>query len=176
MQYSLGTALNYGLVREGGKEEQRGIDSIFINRVRAQSNLNTLNIARKSGVKSSNFGIADNDTGLVTIPSNFEDTMKELEEVETRENIVDTLTKDQNVSKKGRAKLIADDDKFYSSSWFIANPSKKTAESKINFSDSLKNYDGELFETKIYDGTEIKAIPFGDASSGIKSLFRVPKN
>ena len=176
MQYSLGTALNYGLVREGAKEEQRGIDSIFINRVRAQANLNTLNTARKSGVKSSNFGIADNDTGLVTIPSNFGDIMRELEEVETRENIVDTLTKDQNVSKKGRAKLIADDNKFYSSSWFIANPSEKTAESKINFSDSLKNYDGKLFETKIYGGTEIKAIPFGDASSGIKKLFRVPKN
>ena len=114
MQYSLGTALNYGLVREGAKEEQRGIDSIFINRVRAQANLNTLNTARKSGAKSSNFGIADNDTGLVTIPSNFGDIMKELEEVETRENIVNTLTKDQNVSKKGRAKLIADDSKFYS--------------------------------------------------------------
>ena len=67
MQYDLGTALNYGLVKESVKNEVFPLFQQTTNKM----NLNTLNTARSNKSSGGNFGIMNPTTGMLTIPNNY---------------------------------------------------------------------------------------------------------
>ena len=111
MDHSLREALNLGLVRQN----QKNIGDILFKNLRDKANENTFRSAQLNKTPGRNFGIADYNTGLITVPNSFPDTMAELEKVESRENIVGKLT---SGSSKDMSKIIEQDEKFYSNSWF----------------------------------------------------------
>jgi len=166
MQYDLGTALNYGLIRQGVKNE---VFPLFQHE-KNKANLNTLNTARDNQTSGGNFGVIDTNSGLLTIPNNFGDTLKQIEEVTTRDDILTKLTAGAKNSPNKSA-LIADDKRFGEAKWFVANPKKDTK--KPNWNDVVKNNEG-LFSTTLADGTELDGVPFG-SNDGIRVLFKVPK-
>lgn len=166
MQYDLGTALNYGLVKESVKDEVFPLFKQATN----QMNLNTLNTARSNKSSGGNFGIMDPASGLLTIPNSFGDTLKEIEQVASRDDIVTKLTVGA-IKSPDKSLLIADDKRFTEGKWFVANPKKDTK--KPNWDEMVKNND-DLFSTTLSDGTKLDGVPFG-TNDGIRVLFKVPK-
>ena len=167
MQYDLGTALNYGLVKESVKNEVFPLFQQATNKM----NLNTLNTARNNKSSGGNFGIIDPTTGMLTIPNTFGDTLKEIESVTTRDDIVNKLTAGA-IKSPDKSTLIADDKRFTEGKWFVANPKKKDTV-KPNWNIMVKDSD-DLFSTTLSDGTRLDGVPFG-SNDGIRVLFKVPK-
>ena len=166
MQYDLGIALNYGLVKESVKNEVFPLFQQTTNKM----NSNTLNTARSNKSSGGNFGVLDPTTGMLTIPNSFGDTLKEIESVTTRDDIVNKLTAGA-IKSPDKSALIADDKRFTEGKWFVANPKKDTK--KPNWDEMVKNSD-DLFSTTLSDGTRLDGVPFG-SNDGIRVLFKVPK-
>ena len=160
MDHSLREALNLGLVRQS----EKNVGDILFKNLRDKANENTFRSAAMNKTPGRNFGIADYRTGLITVPNSFVDTMAELEKVESRENIVETLTRG---SSKDMSKIIEDDAKFYTNSWFDIKG--KTAPS---WKAAIKNND--KISATMPSGKKMKGIPFGDESS-LSVLFRIDK-
>ena len=93
MEHSLREALNIGYARSSAIQEERNIAQVWFKNLRDQANTNTFRSAQYNKTTGRNLGVADYNTGLITIPNNFGDAMREIEAVESRENIVNTLTK-----------------------------------------------------------------------------------
>jgi hypothetical protein len=161
MDHSLREALNLGLVRQN----QKNIGDMLFKNLRDKANENTFRSAAMNKTSGRNFGIADYNTGLITVPNSFPDTMAQLEKVESRENIVEKLT---SGSTKDMSKITEEDEKFYSNSWFDIQgktaPSWKTA---------IKNNNHKITAT-MPSGKKMRGIPFGDESS-LSVLFRIDK-
>jgi hypothetical protein len=111
-----------------------------------------------------NFGIADYNTGLISDPNSFPDTMAELEKVESRSNIVRKLT---SGSSKDVSKIIAEDEKIYSNSWFDIQ-----GRSPPSWKSAIKNKD--KISAIMPSGKKMRGIAFGDESS-LSVLFRIDK-
>ena len=161
MDHSLREALNLGLVRQS----EKNVGDILFKNLRDKANENTFRSAQLNKTPGRNFGIADYNTGLITVPNSFVDTMAELEKVESRENIVGKLT---SGSSKDMSKIIEQDEKFYSNSWFDIQG--RTAPS---WKSAIKNNNHKINAT-MPSGKKIRGIPFGDESS-LSVLFRIDK-
>ena len=171
MDYSLREALNIGVARQGAAQEQKNIGDLLFKNLRDKANINTLRAARDNKIGSS-YGIADYDTGLLTVPGNSENTFRELEKVTDKYDIARKLTKGYPVDSD---KIAESGDKFYSGQWFVINPSDRT--SKPNWDDAVDENREDVFKTKL-PGVErrTKGIKFGsEEDRGIKVLFRIPK-
>ena len=160
MDHSLREALNLGLVRQN----QKNVGDILFKNLRDKANDNTFRSAQLNKTPGRNFGIADYNTGLITVPNSFVDTMVELEKIENRSNIVGKLT---SGSTKDMSKIIEEDGKFYSNSWFDIQG--KTAPS---WKAAIKNND--KISATMPSGKKMRGIPFGDESS-LSVLFRIDK-
>ena len=170
MEHSLREALNIGYARTSAIQEERNIAQVWFKNLRDQANTNTFRSAQYNKTTGRNFGIADFSTGLITIPNSFADAMSEIEAVEERENIVDTLL----IGKKKDTKrgVESDDTKFYSNSWL--NIGGKSDSSKQSWDDVLKLNKRNIIKTELPSGQEIRGIPFGSENS-LKVLFKTDK-
>ena len=112
-----------------------------------------------------NFGIADYNTGLITVPNSFPAAMAEIEQVETRENIVNTLTRG---TTKDVSKIIEEDGRFYSNTWFDIQGRKSPS-----WKSAIKNND--KLDITLPSGKNIRGIPFGNEETSISVLFRIDK-
>ena len=90
--------------------------------------------------------------------------MAELEKIESRENIVGKLT---SGSSKDVSKIIAEDGKFYSNSWFDIQ-----GRSPPSWKSAIKNND--KISATMPNGRKMRGIPFGNESS-LSVLFRIDK-
>ena len=170
MEHSLREALNIGYARSSAIQEERNIAQIWFKNLRDQANTNTFRSAQYNKTKGRNLGVADFKTGLITIPNNFGDTMREIEQVESRENIVDTLLIGKK--KDTRRGVESSDSKFYSNSWL--NIGGKSDSSKQSWDDVLKLNKRNIIKTELPSGQQVRGIPFGDESS-LKVLFKTDK-
>ena len=167
MDHSLREALNIGYARTAAAEEERNIAQIWFKNLRDQANTNTFRSAQYNKTTGRNLGIADYNTGLITIPNNFGDTMREIEKVESRENIVNTLTKGKS---RDNTKTIENDDKFYSNKWLDMKGNRPIP----TWDNAIFQNRSKTVKTQLPSGKEVRGIPFGDESS-LKVLFKIDK-
>jgi hypothetical protein len=160
MDHSLREAVNLGLVRQS----EKNVADILFKNLRDKANENIFRSAQLNKTSGRNFGIADYNTGLITVPNSFPETMAELEKIEGRSNIVGKLT---SGSSKDMSKIIEEDSKFYSNSWFDIQG--RTAPS---WRAAIKNND--KISATMPSGKKMRGIPFGDESS-LSVLFRIDK-
>jgi hypothetical protein len=171
MQHNLQTASALGAMREGVREEQKGIDRIFLKRVINKSNENTLNVASKSNIGSS-FGVADLNTGLLSVHPNTSETFRDIETVTTKLDIAERLTRSYTADPD---KLSRGGKKFYSGQWFVINPTKNTPDTRPTWDRALITNKEDTLKTTLPDGSRVKGIKFGSEETGIKVLFRLDK-
>ena len=86
MDYSLREAVNLGLVRQ----KQKNIGDMLFKSFRDKASENTFKSAQFNKTTGRNLGIADYNTGLITVPNSFPQTMAELEKVESRDSKINT--------------------------------------------------------------------------------------
>jgi hypothetical protein len=163
MDHSLREALNIGLVRQN----QKNIGDMLFKNLRDKANNNTFKSAELNKTSGRNFGIADYNTGLITVPNSFPAAMAEIEKVETRENIVNTLT---SGTKKDLSKIIDEDARFYSNSWFDIKGNQNRSPS---WNRAIRKH--STIDTTLPSGKNVKGILFGNQETGLSVLFRIDK-
>ena len=163
MDHSLREALNLGLVRQN----QKNIGDMLFKNLRDKVNENTLKTSKSNRGKGGNFGIANYNTGLITVSGSFPETMAQIEELESRDSIVEKLTRGTDIDRK---KIIENDERFFSNNWFQINADnnkKPSWEKSINQNETL--------DALSPNGKKVRGIPFGDEKSGVSVLFRIDK-
>ena len=165
MDHSLREALNIGLARQSAAQEQKNIGDVLFKNLRDKANYSILKNAKYNRSKGGNFGIADYNTGLISVSGSFPDTMAEIEKLESRQNIVEKLTRGTDIDK---SKIIENDGRFFSNNWFQINANNK----KPSWDKAIEKNETLNFTSP--GGKKVRGIPFGDESS-LSVLFRIDK-
>jgi hypothetical protein len=171
MNGSLKRAYELGMIRHSAREEGRQEIFPLFKATVQKANMNALNTSAADSRKGSNLGIADMQTGLITVAPSFNSTMAELEKSGIdRAQIIDKLnTGSMSDADIGRRNT-------FKSGWFIVNPSPSTKPTTSTWPKALEKNQDSLMNTTLPDGRQIEAIPLRSESGGVFALFRVPKN
>jgi hypothetical protein len=162
MDHSLREALNLGLVRQN----QKNIGDVLFKNLRDTANDSILKNARYNRGKGGNFGIANYNTGVVSVSGSFPETMGEIQKIESRQNIVEKLTRGTDIDK---SKIIENDERFFSNNWFQINANNK----KPSWDKALEQ--NQTLNLTSPSGKKIRGIPFGNEETGLSVLFRIDK-